>query len=181
MGEIKMLVSMKNKNLDAFMNGEKVIHLNNEMEFDTLISILKNMDITEYEDTIDKDAFKDTIEAMEYDKNYPYVLFSLDEKSILFVADIFSCDYILEVENNVLEPEYIVVSDITSEFLSEAERTLDAFNRTIEHAKNLLDAIPESEKTDEMKEFEAEFNKALVTLHMSQNIKTEIEIEEIEK
>lgn len=176
-----MLVSMKNKNLDAFMNGEKVIHLNNEMEFNTLISILKNMDITEYEDHINKDDFKDTIETMEYDSNYPYVLFSIDEKSILFVADIFSCDYILEVENSVLEPEYIVVSDIISEFLSEAERTLEAFNRTIEHAKDLLGAIPESEKTDEMKEFEAEFNKALVTLHMSQNIKTEIEIEEIEK
>lgn len=176
-----MLVSMKNKNLDAFMNGEKVIHLNNEMEFNTLISILKNMDITEYEDHINKDDFKDTIETMEYDSNYPYVLFSIDEKSILFVADIFSCDYILEVENSVLEPEYIVVSDIISEFLSEAERTLEAFNRTIEHAKDLLGAIPESEKTYEMKEFEAEFNKALVTLHMSQNIKTEIEIEEIEK
>lgn len=176
-----MLVSMKNKNLDAFMNGEKVIHLNNEMEFNTLISILKNMDITEYEDHINKDDFKDTIETMEYDSNYPYVLFSIDEKSILFVADIFSCDYILEVENSVLEPEYIVVSDIISEFLSEAEKTLEAFNRTIEHAKDLLGAIPESEKTDEMKEFEAEFNKALVTLHMSQNIKTEIEIEEIEK
>lgn len=176
-----MLVSMKNKNLDAFMNGEKVIHLNNEMEFNTLISILKNMDITEYEDHINKDDFKDTIETMEYDSNYPYVLFSIDEKSILFVADIFSCDYILEVENSVLEPEYIVVSDIISEFLSEAERTLEAFNRTIEHAKDLLGAIPESEKTDEMKEFEAEFNKTLVTLHMSQNIKTEIEIEEIEK
>lgn len=176
-----MLVSMKNKNLDAFMNGEKVIHLNNEMEFNTLISILKNMDITEYEDHINKDDFKDTIETMEYDSNYPYVLSSIDEKSILFVADIFSCDYILEVENSVLEPEYIVVSDIISEFLSEAEKTLEAFNRTIEHAKDLLGAIPESEKTDEMKEFEAEFNKALVTLHMSQNIKTEIEIEEIEK
>lgn len=176
-----MLISMKKKNLDAFMNGEKAIHLNNEIEFETLISILKNMDITEYEDHINKDDFKNTIDTMEYDSNYPYVLFSLDEKSILFVADIFSCDYILEVENNVLYPEYIVVSDITSEFLSEAKRTLVSFNRTIKHAKDLLDKIPESEKTDEIKEFEAEFNKALVTLHMAQNIKAEIEVEEMEK
>lgn len=176
-----MLVSMKNKNLDAFMNGEKVIHLNNEMEFNTLISILKNMDITEYEDHIDKDDFKEAIETMEYDSNYPYVLISADDKSLLFVADTFTCNCILKFENNVLEPEYIVVSDITSEFLSEAERTLDAFNRTIEHAKDLLDAIPESEKTDGMKEFETEFNKSITMLHMAQNIEAEIEIEEMEK